>query len=84
MDGIKVQGTSDTFIYQYESFQLFRLKAYLVLLVNSIYSLPGNDTSGNGSAMISEMTTSPVFAQRGVKLVFAGFEHNCRNYHIYY
>src|SRR5665811_1106922 len=35
--------------------------------VISMYSLSGNDTTGNGSAMISDIMTSPVSAQSGVK-----------------
>ena len=67
-DGIVVSG-KEILLSPAESIQFFRLNVYPVLLVISMYSLPGNETSGMGSAMISEITTSPVMAHKGVKPV---------------
>src|SRR5450759_1543406 len=46
-----------------ENRQFLRLNEYSVLLVISRYSFPGRETSGKGSAIISEIITSPGSAQ---------------------
>src|SRR5450759_932819 len=46
-----------------ENRQFLRLIEYSVLLVISRYSFPGRETSGKGSAIISEIITSPGSAQ---------------------